>query len=472
MKSNRIGRWLVGALLVVRVVVVQPSCTYAALGDLLYPRESINDNIDHMEQATRRLIELFGKTVDETTLRLLTRTLLAIDDLKIAYRDSLDLTFDKISAERRSAFYDISALLQQTDDALSRDIGNISEIEQRFSNTLTRVLRGPQTPWLLSYSPVAFFSRRPSDLMIHVTGQHLQNSMSVLKIKGREIAAASAAAGNTDFVVPKNLLSPDNDGLVHATLSLVSPEPASIWNLWYLWNGPEVSTYRIFLRPLTDRVGTYSIEAHGVDNSTIGKTVSKDSLSFKTELDTAVEKSADPKNQEHCILASELTDPGKWEFEPGKTEAVATTNNRHGIRLACIIGMGLGANINSPQCIVDSSNAAPTVTVDHSDKICMRFLIDLRSPDTKFSTGKIEGFLRYSIKRTEAVPWDFKSDGDLFWNKDESIRLPSGGRGFKLSFAFSDSGENRLFFGPGTYGPIQIIYNEPTGDVVIRAAIK
>jgi hypothetical protein len=111
----------------------------AQLGDLIYPKRSINENIDHLEGAARPLIELFGKTVDEATLQLLTRTVQAIDSLKIAYRDSLTSTFEKISAERQADFFAIATVLQDVDAVVLKNVGEISDIEKRLSNTLIRL---------------------------------------------------------------------------------------------------------------------------------------------------------------------------------------------------------------------------------------------------------------------------------------------------------------------------------------------
>jgi hypothetical protein len=124
--------------------------------DLLYPKESIDENIDHLEQAAQRLISQFGKTVDEAELQLLTRVVQAVEALKTAYRDSLTVTFDKLSTERQADFFSIEGLINDVNDDIANSIGNFATIEQRFGNTLTRVLRGSQAPWVLSYSPVSF----------------------------------------------------------------------------------------------------------------------------------------------------------------------------------------------------------------------------------------------------------------------------------------------------------------------------
>ena len=246
----------------------------AQLGDLIYPKKSINENIDNLESATRRLIELFGKTVDEQTLQLLARSVQAIDALKISYRDSLRSTFDEISKERQADFYALASILNEANAAVSKNVGEISDIEKRLSNTLIRLSRASQEPWLLSYSPVAFLLGRPTDLPIRVNGQNLQHPRSRLLINGQELPVAAAAANAADFIVPRSLLVPKPDGLIHGKLALVSPQAPAFWQFW---KPEETIEYQLLLRPLGQRLGTYSVEARVVDSSTIGQSLSQDS---------------------------------------------------------------------------------------------------------------------------------------------------------------------------------------------------
>jgi hypothetical protein len=194
--------------------------------------------------------------------------------------------------------------VQDANAAVSQNVGEISDLEKRLSNTLIRLSRGSQAPWVLSYSPVAFLQTRPADLPIRISGQNLQSPKSRIIINNREISVGSASASAADFVLPKDSLTPGPDGLIHGKILLVNAEPPTIWTyLWTLFSAStDVFEYQILLRPLRDRLGTYSVETKVVDASTVGQSISRDSDVYTTE----VKAGGQSKTEEHCLRMDEI----------------------------------------------------------------------------------------------------------------------------------------------------------------------
>jgi hypothetical protein len=443
--------------------------------DLLYPKESIDENIAHLEAAAQRLMAQFGNTVDEATLLLLTRAVQAIEAMRTAYHDSLTSTLESLSKERQADFFSLETLVNDANDHITNSIGDIAAIEQRFSNTLIRVLRGSQAPWVLSYSPVSFLLERDADLPLRVDGQNLQSTLSRLRLSNHEIPALSATTNAVDFIIPKDFLTPDSDGLIHGTIFINSSEPVPFYKFWA---SSAIFEYSFFMRPLSKRIGTYSLRSKVVDASSVGESISRDGQIFSTSVDGPEQSDT----EEFCTTISDLQLQGKWTFETSKTKIVTTLNERRGKHLFCLTSFGdfrdqvfrKTAQDKGIDCNRTSyPNSNPQLTLNNPDKLCMQLTATSQgSNQYDFASAEIDARFRYSVHRSEPSSSEFEKDGILQWKEDQDIRLPEGHQGFQLDVAFADSGEKRSFFGPGTYGPIHVFYDPNSNTVLIRTIVK
>lgn len=464
-------RKVVGTLtsLVMMIVCTATFCGMAGVakaqaGGILYPEKNVEKNIAHLEATVKSLISRFGSEIDQQTLQILARAVQAIDSLKIAYHGSLNQIFEKMSSERQDTFYAIGNVLEEIDDTISNNLEDVSDIEKRLSDTLVKMSRASQTPWLLSYSPVSFLENRPADLVVRIEGKNLQRTESKLIVAGREFAVRSAQASSAEFIVPKDALAPGPDGFVHAKLLLASPEDP----FWF-WNSRDVVEFNLILRPLSARIGTYTLWTRVVDSTSIGQTISDDSATFSTE----VEEKGKIKTERHCLRIQDLKRDGVWVFEPARTEIVVEHNARIGRKSLCNAPNASEAVKQAIDCSRSKyQNPPPKLMLSTPDKLCMQIKVSSRSKAHNFGSAKVVARFRYVIHQTGAASREFTDEGAVFWNADKPIRLPDGHQGFQIEFLFDDLGERRVFFRPGRYGPIQVKYDENTKTVSIGGIIK
>ncbi|AXV74052.1 hypothetical protein CJO75_12670 [Ralstonia solanacearum] len=169
------------------VAYVPPATALPSLGDLLYPTDSINDNISKLEGALRDLIEQFGNTVDAQTLKTMQRMLATLQSARLAYADVLNTTLEGIGEQRAALLYDVHNQLLELQKSLAGAGNTLSLTEQRVSSTLLSVSRAKRLPLLLEFDPPLYRPDLATPLQVTVRGQNLGHPENRLQFKGANI---------------------------------------------------------------------------------------------------------------------------------------------------------------------------------------------------------------------------------------------------------------------------------------------
>jgi hypothetical protein len=127
---------------------IPPVQALPSIGDLLYPKDSVNDNIDRLEAALQALLQQFGNTVDTQTLNAMKRMVSTLQSARLAYGDALSMTLKDVGDQRAALLYDVQNQMLELQNALTGVANTLSVTEQRTSNTLLSVARAKRIPLL------------------------------------------------------------------------------------------------------------------------------------------------------------------------------------------------------------------------------------------------------------------------------------------------------------------------------------
>jgi hypothetical protein len=434
-----------------------------SVGDLIYPSGGINSNIDNMEEALNDLIENFGETVDESTLRALQQALASVQSARFIYSDVLDETMDAVGDQRSALMMDLATQIVELEKFANNQTNTLAEAEQRFSNTIAEATRAPKIPFVLGVDPQMYRPDRddPTHIRVTLRGQHLGDPGNRLRVEGVDYEPVINQSNTIAFDIDRNRLLPGGLDFAAITFVAIAPDPA--WFPWLPWHeAPSPLEYKLSIRAAASNVGSYKVET---TISSPGGTSTPDPDSMRVE--NAVKKIMCVKKRDDEV------------FDTGYTSYRIMQNIV--VRKAYILYFP--PPLNSAKKIKeerkDGSARAVEMIQNTPEKICFRF----NSPPEKAqkqqwkkgaiipgtnTTIRIEVTYRVRETSKRLTPWS--KSGEISWDKDTAIVLPDESRGFRATVSFTDAANDvaRVFTRPETYGPLEIRFDPDTHTLTFR----
>lgn len=426
------------------VAYVPPATALPSLGDLLYPTDSINDNISKLEGALRDLIEQFGNTVDAQTLKTMQRMLATLQSARLAYADVLNTTLEGIGEQRAALLYDVHNQLLELQKSLAGAGNTLSLTEQRVSSTLLSVSRAKRLPLLLEFDPPLYRPNLATPLQVTVRGQNLGHPENRLQFKGVEYSPAQAQSNDASFLVDRAALVPNSDGFVQLGLRTYQTDE-SIFR-WLPWHRPpEPVDFKLLLRPLGDRVGTYTVESDYP--STASPYLVKDLVRDTWPVN--------PGTKEVCEYP-----PEGATFDPAYTQLAFPTNTI--FTPARTLSMGFGT-IHFPAATAPGPNPPASVSFNSPERICVQSHSSVAEPREHTLVTRLTVRIHY----TNPTSLQFLATGPIPWSQDTPVTLPNGYKGFQLTVNFAN-GETRVFTSATSFGPLAIAFDPNSRTLVLR----
>jgi hypothetical protein len=428
-----------------------PSVKAATLGELIYPNDKINENIDHLQNTLDVLIDKFGKTVGKETLKALERALAGIQSLRIAYIDVMANTVEEIGQQRAALLNQMQDQEVELEKFLDGKTSVLTDAVDRFNNTLETVTRASKQPWLMDYEPTLFRPDRGGPVQIILSGQHLDNVNNRLIVGTTEVPPSlQTLANKANFKVDRNLLQPDTDGFVK--IRLRAPIVDNSWFWWWPWHvAPSPAEFNLFIRAVGPRLATYIVETEYPSTDSDYDVRTKE-----------LPKMINPVDEQVCIDSEQ-----NEEFDPGYTKYTSTTNL---IRFTARTGRGRFGYMEAqlhPAHTENGPENAVSITFNSPEKICLRFNLPSTGPDV---TTELAGTLTYRVHLLTRNYRPARFTGEILWDKDESVVLPEGYRGFRatVNIIGSDRNQQRVFDAPQRYGPLEISIDPNSRTLLFR----
>lgn len=407
--------------------------------------------IEAMEASLSRLIDEFGDTLDEQTLLALRRATAGVQSAKLAAQDVMDDTFDSIADERRAVIADAHSLLGRVEETLEARTGDFVDAEQRFSKTLEDVARVTGEPWVLDYSPSIFIPSLSDDLRIRIEGKHLDHADNRLVAGGTEIAPSASLANRVDFLVPRNLLVPAENGFASFRLLLHHDETSGI-----LFKSTETIARDVVLdlRSAGGTLGTYILE-----------TAIRTPNSWST--DTKPIQKNSPSNEEHCEGP-----PAGGSFDPAYTETRVTRNRVHVEAHTIPYIVGFPPRVRRQQ-VPAAWKAGPAnaarLTLNTPERICVTFHSPTNAPA---HIDRTEVFVDLVVRQqTPGSERPFSKEGEITWaGGDVTEVLPANHQGFRATVRFTAGGSDapRVFTREERHKYLSVLFDSASRTVIFR----
>ncbi|MEM6847849.1 MAG: hypothetical protein AAF580_07200 [Pseudomonadota bacterium] len=422
------------------VLIPSPAQAFG-LGDLIYPGDEINENIDRLESAGQQLIRQFGDTIDSTTLLALNRALAGIQSARIALSDEMDKTLNAVASERQAILYNLASQLIELEKMLDGGVSELTNAERRFSDTLISVTRAARIPLVLFHRPQLFRPDRTGDISVAIEGQHLGEPDNRLIVGSRTIAPASYIPSRVVFRFNRNLLRPNNSGI--ATVEFIANRPFERgWRFWL--DEPEPVSFKLDLKNAGEVLGRYNVST----------TAPVDPVFNSREVQFSA---TSPDRDRRCI--------GKGRddiFDPGHTRVDVLTNE---IRVPEIRVGG----VRFPPSTKPGTGKPYSIISNQPEQLC----IELHAPAIRAAnvTANTNVKVRVSFRiRTQRDDRRFRYAGPIVWDRDTVVELPERFKGFRaeVNFTGAQRSEARVFTGPEVYGPLEVRVDPQTRTLTFR----
>lgn len=423
--------------------------------DLLYPEQSVNRNIDHLESALDGLIEKFGTTLDRSTLKAIQHLMGVVGSAKLAMSDVADDALDDLSKERRIVIYEIAEMITRFDRIAYESVDEFSNIEQRFSNTLYDVMRAERTPLVLDIEPPIIRKELDGPVNLKITGSNLGHEENRLIVGDVELKPVVRLPGELSFRVDRAVFF-EADLRTSLDLKLYKQGDDGFWPFWGL---DELPPLKFELRSVGERIGSYKIDVE-VKQESAPKTLSR---SFSNNSDI-------PKDL--CILASEWGAESKFDIGYTKSNIKSYKITHDG---TATIQSGLRPTVYAHWLPPIGENKPPAsaveIIVNTPEKVCIRYKAakDPKAPVFKANGWKssISGELTFRVVTADSIK-RLSLNGEIEWGGDHPVTLPENTVNFVVQVTFVDEEKPRVLRPPISYGSIRVSYDPDSRTLVFR----
>lgn len=223
---------------------------------------TIHAAITKLEQAGKNLIEKAGEEARTTIMIGSQQVQLQIDNLKYAYSESLDKTFDNLDITQQRVFNDLNSLIDNVNSGLYQTTKEIQSALDGLDESISRVPFFEKFPRVNKPEKLYFLKQgNTGNIPLSISGSRLNiygnEYQPYLVVNNEEIKPTQTGSNTIEFNVPISKLSNFDKSIKTEILTLVVYH--KVKKIFGLWNSYEKREFKIPLFGLPASLGTYRI---------------------------------------------------------------------------------------------------------------------------------------------------------------------------------------------------------------------
>jgi len=409
---------------------IPPNQVGSIVGGLL-----VKDIIAQIEGSLQAIIEAAGKEARQTLMTAAQAAILAIQNLKVAYEDSMNKTFDQLTKQQQLAFTNISNIIVSLDNALKQNIKEVEKIAEHIDTAVQRLPFSKNDPRILGYTPVYHVnSKEDLKVSIVVEGSLIAAGSPQLRFGDKVYEQPGKTDFELRFIVPTIQFSSSSTGVATQTATLVVFKKTSRFFRRSRLNPVE---YSLVFYSIPEQIGRFSV-------SVIRSVLGQERVHKRVPPDWFEVYSGDYDSRS---ASCEVNADAGWAIDTNTVswhQHHIDNGHYHGIRNLSTAGffVELSANAKEP----------------HNKLIGL-----------KTGRGHISGHVEFDevreVRREETQM--LVNDEALIWGKDSNMILPEDTKGFTVVLR-TFTGEAPVFTSVGNHRFLRVDYDAPSRQLTLR----
>ena len=233
---------------------------------ILDSKSDIKEIIDEFGAQLSALIAQAGGEVRVSMVRAYQLSDSLISSMKVAYGDSVKLTFGELDKQQQKTFADMRDTLDYMHNNIHSEASRAFNVMENFNAILADILSWNKDPMVIDYTPAYIPPENLGhDVKIVITGQRLHKigvDTPTIQIAGATLPAAGATDTVISFVVPHSLFGMHQSGTAFSSARLIIYRPVSSWWDWVPGRTlkQQAIPFSLLFTALPEELGVYSTE--------------------------------------------------------------------------------------------------------------------------------------------------------------------------------------------------------------------
>jgi hypothetical protein len=181
----------------------------------------VKDVIAQLEASLNSVIEGAGKEARQTVMLASQQAALAIMNLKAAYSESMNKTFDRLHQTEQDFFSHAGSLIGQLNETLKTNIAAVANVAQQIDVAMRSLPFSNREPRVLRYSPIYYVAlgNEPT-VPVRVHGSLIGAGKPTLAMGGQTFSPSSKTDVELTFLVPAKHFTPTGSQIQHLSAML------------------------------------------------------------------------------------------------------------------------------------------------------------------------------------------------------------------------------------------------------------
>lgn len=381
---------------------------------------TVNAAISKLEQAGKNLIEKAGEEARTTIMVGSQQVQIQIDNLKTAYSETMNETFDKLDITQQRVFTDLNDLVDNLNNGLYKTISELQLVTDNLDESISRIPFFEKFPRLRKPDKVHFLKFSNTDnINLPLYGSRLNiygnEYVPYLIVNGDKIKPIQSGSSTLQFNIPLEGFTTPEKKIKTETVDLIVFHKVT---KWLIWSSYEERKFTIPLFSLPKIMGTYKI---GITEK------------YK-------------KRKEHSHYTTKP--PNHYKCRSGRTDDrtcnyPTTVPTGHKLIQSSPVFHVTRREENSPWQFINVSDAGFTLK------------LIAKTAYSNFARKNIDGWVSYktyTMKSVEKKTQNYKT-GEINWAKDIRIPVTKNTIGFTVEIEtldgyieiFNSKTENKYF---------------------------
>ncbi len=380
------------------------SCGPSSVVPTAFAGLTVGQAIDNLQEAVESVVAQAGNESRATAIQIAGQLRLLTQELRIAYKDVLTDSFDKLDIQQQSLFLDLGNLIDRFSENMGDSLQGVEASVNELSDTIDRSVLGSEDPRVFDYTPHYRIEQQGSDqIPISVRGKFLNYGDAYMSFGGHRFTPSLNTGKDLSFLVPSETLKANETKLSFKELSVfVGQDPG----FWSFWTSAEMQEYRLLVYVLPKQLGHYQVTAI--------KQVPDIQMKRVKQFFSVISNKRSPKKEIFSISS-----PAGWKFVD---QFWNSTRIDH------------GSNSAHSVVRVDDHTLSVSITAGNNPR--------------NGRAGKVEGEVVYVLEqedgRMKTIAMPDVAGGTLSWLDKKAHTLPEGTRYFRVDLDLFN-GANRSY---------------------------